>query len=124
MFKIFTILFFLLVATNYAEASSAVAYGLKTVHSNENMQDREIAVQKALEACSKVDTHCKLVVKCGASGFGAVAVERTKNTISSIGAICAAQSMEKAKKSAMERCSESNEEAVCKIIAQWRDKTQ
>lgn len=124
MFKIFIILFFLLSAANYAEASSAVAYGLKTVHSNEDMQDREIAVQKALEACSKVDTHCKLLIKCGASGFGAVAVERTKNAISSIGAICAAQSMEKAKKSAIERCAKNNDKTACRIISQWRDKTQ
>lgn len=117
----FLLMAFTMMAAPRAQAASAVAYGVQTVHSIENIPMREQAVQVILETCSKADKSCKILIKCQTPGFGAVALERISGLLQSVGGSCGMETQEAADKKAMDSCND-NKQDECKIKAKWQDK--
>lgn len=116
-----TVLLTSLSAFNEAKASSAVAYGVKSVHSVNDLNSREEATQRALETCSKRDTNCKVITKCEKEGFGAVAYEKVDDVITSVGAVCGINSFENSIDKALTKCKIHAKFDDCKVKSKWID---
>lgn len=117
-----SLIFGILFSSKLVNASSAVAYGTKSIYSSANHENVIDAVKTVLENCSKTDNHCVLVLKCEEYGFGATFSERVEGLITSVGASCGKETAEVAKQQALDNCLQNNIKSNCVLRTFWEDK--
>ncbi len=123
VFKVYAAVFlvFALMFSVPAHAGSAVAYGVKTVHTVADADSRLSAVRKVLETCSDTDSHCRLLVACESGGYGAAVSEQRSGHVVAIGAVCGLSDFDTARRTAREKCAAVDGAKACELRASWHD---